>query len=115
MSGSVTAIADTSTHRQAGAAVCRTSWARNGGKNRIIHKPSTATFSCNVGHSAHPPPRGRTSVPPDQQPPGSPIRPNQLRPPAFRLADEQARGSRGEQGRRVSAPGTTVPRDGGHV
>src|SRR5215831_10765952 len=69
MSGSVTAIADTSTHRQAGAAVCRASWARNGGKNRIIHKPTTATFSCNVGHSAHPSPRGRTSVPPDQQPP----------------------------------------------
>src|SRR5262249_29656909 len=43
---------------------------RNGGKNRIIHKPSTATFSCNGGHSAHPPPRGRTSVPPDRQPPG---------------------------------------------
>jgi hypothetical protein len=25
------------------------------------------------------------------------------------------KGSRGEQGRRVSAPGTTVPKDGGHV
>src|SRR5215471_5773218 len=99
MSGSVTAIADTCTHRQSrltpshpGLPCVEHPRQRNGGKNRIIHKPTTATFSCNVGHSAHPPPRGRTSVPPDQQPPQSSIRPNQLRPPAFRLADERARG-----------------------
>jgi hypothetical protein len=65
------------------------------------------------GHSARPSPRGCTSVPPDPTAPGNAsIRPNQLPPPAF---CPTGKGSRGEQGRRVSALRTTVPRDGAHV